>query len=141
MTNSYLQLQNKLQLQENFELVKGLDNFEKFTLLWSTFFELFDILDEKQIHIIEPCLQKLDVLEDGTYMARLVIPWYCVLLHKMCHHDNRFIASQGIVRFLKSAPNFLTTQGSTNEDEVVIKQCMDFIELTILPIEIGRAHV
>ena len=68
---------------------------------WSDYFELLEILDEKQVHIIEPFLHKLDKLESYSSSPKF-INWYFVLLKKMIGHENRSICEKGILDFFKA---------------------------------------
>lgn len=84
---------------------------------WLDYFELFDILDEKQSHIVQPVLQNkiqifnrlrvthgCDAVDDdpSTTADDLtdLCNWFLIILVKMLHHDNRDIVKEGFLRFL-----------------------------------------
>ncbi|CAL8127072.1 unnamed protein product [Orchesella dallaii] len=107
-----------------------LDNLEskKYAKFWMYFFELYDILNETQVHIIQPVLQKLNIFQEHSNNEAVSI-WFPILLKKMISHDNRSVVKEGLERFLLTGQYFQCQR--TNAYKSLAEQ---FLDTAVMPL-------
>lgn len=92
--------------------VVSLNNMERgnYTKFWKFFYDLYDVLNETQLHIVQPVLHKLSIFQELSD-NEVIFTWLPILLIKMIQHDNRTVVKEGLEQFLRTG-KYLKSQSS-----------------------------
>ncbi len=119
---------------------------------WSDFFVIIESLDEKQVHIVQQVVAKLDkMLEERS----LHPSWVLVLFETLFKHQNTAVARWGVSYFLKSGTRcaddayfaefvaavllpFLNNASLYGKSSVIKKELQDFMTSCLQQESIGR---
>jgi len=96
------------------------------------FFDTFEILDEKQSHIIEPFLINFERRSQEFQTDEFLLRAHLTILQKMIHHDNRKIVEMGLNAFM-SARSTIRQLGEREDNLTTRSMFLNFLELTIMP--------
>lgn len=82
-----------------------------YTKFWDSYFDIHDILNETQLHIVQPVLQKIQIFNNHSSNDAVLV-WLPILLKKMIGHDNRTVVKEGFEQFLQTRDYLLTKENS-----------------------------
>ncbi|XP_028401420.1 probable methyltransferase TARBP1 [Dendronephthya gigantea] len=79
---------------------------EEILNIWQQYVFLLETLEEKQLHVIQPVLPRIDELVNATKKTKdisfplLHVSWLSVIVHRAAIHENRFIKKWGVMTLL-----------------------------------------
>ena len=76
--------------------------FDSSLTIWSDFFLCIELFEETSIHVIKPCLSKIDNILEDVKNGKFHLTWLLVLLQRALTHESKFMIRWSLAYFYRA---------------------------------------
>jgi hypothetical protein len=76
--------------------------FDSSLSIWTDFFLCIELFEETSIHVIKPCLSKIDNILEEVRNGRLHLTWLLILIQRALTHESKFMIRWSLAYFYQA---------------------------------------